>query len=139
MKVVERALTFTSEVLVLEAVRDFVREATLAVEPSEAALYRLQLVVVEAVTNVIEHAYEGEAGRPIELEIACQGRTVKMTLRDRGRPFDLVSHPDPDISGHLTQGQKGGLGVFLMRQLLEELSLQRENGWNVLRMRFAVG
>ena len=134
--VVERALHFSSEVAVLEAVREFVREATNPLEPSEASLYQLELVVVEAVTNVIEHAYGGAQGQPIELEIGSQGRVVHLTLRDRGEAFDLVTHLDPDVGQHLAQGRRGGLGVFLMRQLLEDLALSREEGWNVLRMRF---
>ncbi len=131
-----RALNFTSEVAILEAVREFVREATSPLAPSEVALYQMELVVVEAVTNVIEHAYAGCSGQPIALEIRAQGRLVELTLRDRGRSFDLVAHPDPDVAQRVAQGQRGGLGVFLMRQLLDNLALEREAGWNVMRMRF---
>ncbi len=132
------ALHFTSDVARLEEVREFVREATNGLRPSETSLFELQLVVVEAVTNVIEHAYEGAAGKPLFLEIECEGRDILLTLRDRGRPFDLGSHPDPDIARHVAGGNRGGLGVFLMRSLLADLALDREDGWNVLRMRFGL-
>ena len=132
------ALHFTSDVARLEEVRQFVREATDGLRPSETSLFELQLVVVEAVTNVIEHAYQGIAGKPIFLEIECAGRDILLTLRDRGHPFDLGSHPDLDVARHVADGNRGGLGVFLMRRFLSDLALAREDGWNVMRMRFGL-
>ncbi len=131
-----KALHFTSDVGRLEEVRQFVREATDGLLPSETSLFELQLVVVEAVTNVIEHAYEGMAGKPIFLEIEGSGHDISLTLRDQGLPFDLGSHPDLDIARHVADGARSGLGVFLMRRLLSALALDREGGWNVMRMRF---
>ncbi|MBM3273749.1 MAG: ATP-binding protein, partial [Candidatus Sericytochromatia bacterium] len=87
---------FTSDVTVIDAVREFVKEQADARGFEEEDVYSLQLAVVEAVTNVIVHAYEGEVGHPIWLEAETDEAGLTFVLRDQGRQFDIVAHPDPD-------------------------------------------
>jgi serine/threonine-protein kinase RsbW len=128
-------MQFTSDVTVIDAVRDFVRDQAASSGFKDESVYSLQLAVVEAVTNVIVHAYEGELGHPIWLDVERDEGGLTFTLRDRGRGFDMKAHPDPDLKRHLAENIRGGLGVFLMRRLLDELELRRDGSCNVLRMR----
>jgi serine/threonine-protein kinase RsbW len=126
---------FTSDVTVIDAVREFVKNQADARGFEEENVYSLQLAVVEAVTNVIVHAYEGELGHPIWLEAEPDEAGLTFVLRDQGRQFDIVAHPDPDLKRHMAERIKGGLGVYLMRKLMDELELRREGAFNILRMR----
>lgn len=119
----------------IDVVRDFVRDQAAASGFGDENVYSLQLVIVEAVTNIIAHAYRGELGHPIWLDIESDGGGLTFVLKDQGSPFDLRSHPDPDLKRHLAEHVRGGLGVFLMRRLMDELEMRREGTYNVLRMR----
>jgi len=130
----QAALHFTSDVTVIDSVRDFVRDQAEAIGFDEAHVYSLQLCVVEAVTNVIVHAYEGELGHPIWLEAEGDDSGLTFVVRDQGRCFYMKTHPDPDLKAYMIERRRGGLGVFLMRKLMDDLDLRREGAFNVLRM-----
>ncbi len=131
----QASLHFTSDVTVIDAVRDFVRDHAAASGFGDESVYSLQLAIVEAVTNVIVHAYEGEMGHPIWLEVEADASGMTFVLRDQGRGFDMKAHPDPDLKRHMAEHIRGGLGVYLMRKLMDELELRREGAYNILRMR----
>jgi serine/threonine-protein kinase RsbW len=135
----EASLHFTSDVAIIESVREFVKGHAAANGFGDENVYTLQLAVVEAVTNVIVHAYEGEIGHPIWLEAQVDADALTFVVRDQGREFDLRSHPDPDLKRHMADKIRGGLGVYLMRKLMDELELRREGPFNVLRMRKRLG
>jgi len=93
------------------------------------AIFRLELCCDEAVTNIIEHAYEGEDGGDIVVSYDEDNENFTITLRDRGRPFDPNLVPPPPaiaidetaadgISGQL---RIGGLGLHLIRNLMDEV------------------
>jgi serine/threonine-protein kinase RsbW len=93
------------------------------------------MAVDEACTNIIEHAYGGE-GRG-DIECTCQIDSDGLTVRlcDHGRPFDPSSVPEPDINAGLEERREGGLGLFLIRKLMDEVHFEftPESG-NVLTM-----
>jgi serine/threonine-protein kinase RsbW len=90
----------------------------------------LPSAVVEAINNVIEHAYEGEGGRPILVEAECEASSLIVTLRDRGRPM-----PQPLPSGDLPdQNAERGRGWGIIRSVFPEVDYQRVDGENQLRL-----
>lgn len=95
--------------------------------------FDLQLAVEEACTNVIEHAYRGQGG---ELGIRFETRDddIVITLRDRGQAFDPKSIACPDTSMPLTKRPIGGLGLYLMYQLMNEIRFSFEPDGNTLIM-----
>ncbi len=116
----------------LEVVERFAQE--LAFPPSR--IQRLVLVLEEALLNVVRYAYGGEAGG--DVDIRCWGTEVGMSLevRDRGRPFDPLSVPDPDLSKGVAERPVGGLGIFLIKKMADEVSYRREDETNILTMVF---
>ena len=99
-------------------------------------LTRLVLAVDEAVTNVIEHAYaqdlEGES--TIAITIEAEGKKFCAEIRDRGDAFDPTGVELPNIKEHVKQGKRSGLGVFLMRRIMDEVYYETAGGVNILRM-----
>jgi anti-sigma regulatory factor (Ser/Thr protein kinase) len=125
----------------LDHVREFVGAAAQKCGLDAPAIYAVQLAVDEGFSNIIEHAYGGECLEKIECkcQIAPSGLTI--TLRDCGSPFDPASIPDPNLTAELQDRDVGGLGLYFIRQLMDEVEFSflpdPESGkrCNVLRMR----
>jgi serine/threonine-protein kinase RsbW len=99
-------------------------------EPA-ADSYNTQLAVQEICANIVEHAYAGAPGRiTITLSVVAHPHRLVMELSDTGRPFDpeLVAAPDLD------EVHEGGYGLFLARELLDELSYETHGGHNRWRL-----
>jgi anti-sigma regulatory factor (Ser/Thr protein kinase) len=97
--------------------------------------FPVETAVDEASTNVIKHAYGGKGGF---FEISCdmQGSDIVIRIRDRGSPFDPGSVPQPDVSAGLEDRKIGGLGIYIMKKMMDEVnySFDIEQG-NRLEMR----
>jgi anti-sigma regulatory factor (Ser/Thr protein kinase) len=125
----------------LDQVREFAGTAAQKCGLDASAIYAVKLAVDEAFSNIIEHAYGGECLEQIECkcQIADSGLTV--TLRDCGFPFDPAAVPDPNLTSDLEDRDIGGLGLYFIRQLMDEVEFsfvpEPETGrrCNVLRMR----
>jgi serine/threonine-protein kinase RsbW len=93
------------------------------------------MAVDEACANIIEHAYGGEGRGDIECTCQIDGDGLLVRLCDQGRPFDPSSVPEPDINGSLEERQEGGLGLFLIRKLVDEVRFEFTPGsGNVLTL-----
>lgn len=104
----------------LSAVRGFVGTAAseLGLEPDRVA--DVLLAVDEAATNTVVHGY-GECGGSIEVTVERTAEALIVRLRDEADPFDPHCVPAPDLSVPLEQRRPGGLGIHLMRQLVDEV------------------
>lgn len=112
--------TVTAEMAKLRQILYFVTEqARLANLPAEA-VYHCKLAVDEAATNIIEHAYEHQAG-DITVEVLDAGDQITISLTDSGTPFDPYSVPVPDLTASLEQRTPGGLGIFLIHRVMDEV------------------
>jgi anti-sigma regulatory factor (Ser/Thr protein kinase) len=114
---------------------DFVTHCAKECNLNEAQVYAVQLAVDEAATNIIEHAYKGHL--PNEFEITCEElpEGLQVVLHDTGKAFDPASVPLPLLNVPLEELRSRGLGVFLMRKMMDvvEYDFSPEDG-NVLRM-----
>jgi len=116
-------------------INEFVTAAAKAAGLNASAVYAVQLAVDEAFTNIIEHAYGGEGHGEIECTCRINFNGLTVILRDHGRPFDPTNVPEPDLTAGLESRQKGGLGIYFMRHLMDEVHFEfsLESG-NVLTM-----
>lgn len=116
----------------------FLAEAGMEFGLEEKKVQALHLVLEEAVSNVMFYAYPEESGRRIEVEIGRDGDEVWVVVRDEGIAFDPMRREDPDVGLAAEDREIGGLGIFLIRRLMDEVEYERVKGWNVLRMRMKV-
>jgi anti-sigma regulatory factor (Ser/Thr protein kinase) len=100
---------------------DFVTSAAEAAGFEARDVQAVQLAVDEACSNIIEHAYGDECCGNIECTCCVDGDSLITTLTDRGAPFDLDAVPEPDLEAALDERTEGGLGVFIMRRLMDEI------------------
>lgn len=108
----------------LPKIRNFVVQAAEKAGFGEADVYAVELAVDEACSNIIEHAYGGEGVG--DINCTCQITDIDLTfvIRDRGRPFEPDSIPEPDFSVPLDQLKSGGAGLFLMRKMMDDVRFE---------------
>lgn len=101
---------------------------------SEEQRYLMRLVIEEIATNIIKYSYPSGAPGPICVDCAAAGGVLEVQIRDCGAPFDPHDAPSPDLSADLAQRPIGGLGLFLVRELSDELHYQHDPAtrWNEL-------
>lgn len=97
------------------------------------ARFDLELAVEEACANIIEHAYAGSDGS-FSVEFATRGADVLITLQDRGQAFDPGTIEPPDIHANGEDRRAGGLGLHLMKTLMDEVEFSFTEHGNFLRM-----
>ncbi len=105
--------------------------AAVPLDDDEAA--SVELCVVEAVNNAVEHAY-GEAGHPVEVNLGLAAETLQIVVRDCGRRMDWTracAQADAYAADALNEG---GRGLFIIRSLMDRVSYRLADGWNELAM-----
>ena len=110
-------------------IEDMMQECTF----SDDAILDLQLAVEEAITNIILHGYRGASGE-VEVEIQVTEKIAEVHITDHAPPFDPLSVPDPDRVSDLSERHTGGLGIYLMRQVVDEVRYKYVDGKNVLTL-----
>ncbi len=94
----------------------------------------LNVVLDEAVSNAINHGYEAGVRGEIAVRLRRAPEGVSVEVEDDGKPFDPLQAPPPDLSLPLERRPIGGLGIHLIRNLMDEVSYARVGGRNVLKM-----
>ncbi len=119
---------FVSETGELESVRSFVEDAARDFGFSEAEIANIVLAVDEACTNIIKHAYEGRPDGTINVDIQRHGTSFSVRIQDKGKPFDPNAIHPPDLRKHLSEFRRGGLGVYLMRRMMDRVEYAIQPG-----------
>ena len=97
-------------------------------------IFYLNLVIEEAVVNVINYAYPKEEHQSIYLSANLHEDSIVFVLTDTGKEFDPTQAPEADITLSAEERPIGGLGIFLIRQIMNEVKYQRIDGKNVLTL-----
>ena len=98
--------------------------------------FKLRLSIEETVENVVQYAYKDGIGwMEVGTDLDKNGLTLTITLKDAGKPFNPLEKPDPDINLPLEERAIGGLGIFLCKQLMDEVLYRYEDGCNILTMK----
>ena len=130
------SVQFTAKFEYLDEIRDFVGKVARKGGFSEKDIYNIQLATDEAASNIIEHAYEGVSDGVLDLSCGITGDGITIILIDYGESFDPSAVPMPNLKADLSERKIGGLGIFLMRKLMDEVHYEpRKDGSNVLLMR----
>ncbi len=101
---------------------------------SEHAAFHVQMAVDEACTNIIEHAYAGEDRGTIALSCRVEPEKLTVVIRDHGRRFDPDAVPAPKLGSLIEDMEVGGLGLYFMRQVMDEVHFRFDEQGNELTM-----
>ena len=126
--------TYPADVQYLDQVREFVGDMARAAGFSEKGIYSVQLAADEAASNIIEHAYAGGGKRTFRLHCEMRGDQLVMTFFDQGQSFDFRSVEEPDLTANLSERKIGGLGIYLMHKLMDEVEYKVAKTGNFLTL-----
>jgi len=112
--------SFAAELENLTVIRRFAEETAQGLQARQAAINDMIQAVDEAVTNIIVHGYAGRPG-PIEVELKRESDSLVVCLRDQAPRFDPTTVPSPDLTLALEKRGPGGLGLYLIRQFVDQV------------------
>ena len=98
-------------------------------------LFKLTLALDEVVTNIISYAYDDANDHQIEIRMDLNGTSVTVRVEDDGRAYNPLDAPKPELGADIEDRSIGGLGVHIVRSIMDELEYRREGGRNILIMR----
>lgn len=95
----------------------------------------LNLVLEEMVVNVISYAYPEEKVADIELVAESDGKELTFVLSDQGKEFDPTLREAADMDANPAERELGGMGIFIVKNIMNEVTYQRLEGRNLLTMK----
>ncbi len=107
-------------------------ELALAVQLPEETLFQVRLVLEEVLMNVISYGAGDGAVPHVQLNMAQKDGTLSMEIADNGIAFDPLQLPAPDLDAEIDDRPIGGLGIFLVRELMDSVTYRRDGDWNRL-------
>lgn len=131
-----REITVTSSTDQIRAVTDFVNEQLSGLKCPEEIRIEIDVAVDEIFGNISHYAYDPETG-PVTIRF-CSGEfphSAVITFIDHGLPFDPLKTDDPDLSEPLRRRAIGGLGLYIVKNTMDEVTYRYEEGQNMLTIR----
>lgn len=119
-----------------DTIRTFVLERVEQRDVDQDIAFKIELALEELVVNVINYAYPQSGG---DLEIGCAleaSSGLCISIRDWGRPFNPLERESPDLAPDISERAVGGLGVFLVRQVADDVEYIPMEDGNMLIVRF---
>ena len=130
-----KTVQFAAKFEYLDEIREFVGGIARAGGFTDKDVYNIQLATDEAASNIIEHAYEKITNGVLELSCGVRDDLITIILIDHGESFDPSEIPLPDLKADLSDRKIGGLGIFLMRKLMDDVHYEvTANRGNILTM-----
>jgi serine/threonine-protein kinase RsbW len=130
-----QSVRFAAKFEFLDEIREFVGAIARQGGFGDKDVYNIQLATDEAASNMIEHSYENIPDGVIDLSCGMDDEQIRIVMVDYGEPFDPSAIPMPDLKADLSDRKIGGLGIFLMRKLMDEVYYEaKTDKSNVLTM-----
>ena len=130
-----KAIRIKNQVKELEHVARFVEEIGEELGLDMEMQMNLNLVMEEMVSNVIFYAYPREMDATIELMAESDGKELTFVLSDQGRAFDPTLKEDADMNINPAERDLGGMGIFIVKNIMNQVTYQRLEGKNLLTMK----
>ena len=130
----EKKLVLKNEIFEINKLAVFIKELGEELDLASDWVFNLNLVLEEVVSNVILYGYPKEKQQEIVLTANKSDKNLIFVLSDTGKEFDPTQAPDADVTLSAEERQIGGLGIFLFRQIMDEVKYQRIDGKNTLTL-----
>lgn len=133
-------LTVTAAVENIEKVTEFVNEALERLHCPTKALMQIDIAIDELFGNIAKYAYGVNSGDvTVSVESSDDLRAVTITFADGGIAYDPLSAAEPDVTLCAEDRPIGGLGIYMVKKSMDEVSYRYENGKNVLSIKKYIG
>ena len=130
----QRSLTLTNDIKRVPRLNTFIDEVCEANGFDMATIMQINLAIEEAVVNVMNYAYPAGTKGDITVEAKSNGKEVSFVISDTGKPFDPTAKAEVDITLSAEDRSIGGLGIHLIRQIMDHVNYERADGHNILTL-----
>ena len=130
----ERHLILHNDIQQIPQLAEFVETIAGEKKLDQATAMNLNLALEEAVTNVIMYAYPEGSDGLVDVEAILRKDSLEFIISDNGVPFDPTAAPDADVTLGAEERRIGGLGIFLVRKIMDSVNYARKDGKNILSM-----
>jgi len=131
----QESISLTNDIDQVPLLAEFMDHVCEAMGFDEVTTMQMNLAIEEAVVNVINYAYPKGMTGTVNIEVQANDVRLKFTISDSGKRFDPTSVAAVDTSLSVEERSIGGLGIFLVRQLMDSVNYERIGGFNVLTLR----
>ena len=128
------SLTFPNRLTEIEKAARLIEAFGRAHNLSPEVVFSLNLALDEVVTNIITYAYDDDADHDVMVRVALDGDVVSVRVEDDGRAFNPLDAPAPDLRLGVDERPIGGLGVHIVRSVMDALEYRRDNARNIFLM-----
>ena len=122
----------------LDAVLLFLNDTLAAYGVSRRAKIQIDVAVEELFVNVAHYAYTPDTGDAV-IRAEFDGETVSITLEDWGQPYNPLEKPDPDVTLSAEERPIGGLGIYMVKESMDDVGYVRKDGRNCITIRKRCG
>ncbi|MDR1985801.1 MAG: ATP-binding protein [Treponema sp.] len=131
-----QVITLPAEIIQLEKALGFIRTILESADCPPGVEQSIELAVEEIFVNIARYAYPetelGEVRLGCKLEQAVKHSKFIIAFADRGRPYNPLEHRDPDITVPIDEREIGGLGILMVKRIMDTVQYEYANGWNRL-------
>ena len=130
----EKSIILANDISEVSRLYEFIEKVGNDFSLTPDIVFNLNLVLEEAVVNIINYAYPKEDHQHIYLSAKMRDDSIVLVLTDTGKEFDPTAAPEADVTLSADEREIGGLGIFLIRQIMNEVKYERIEGKNVLTL-----
>jgi len=131
-----KELTIAATVENIEVVTDFVNEQLEALECPMKAQMQIDIAIDELFGNIAHYAYDPDVGEAtVRVEVTENPMAVIITFIDKGIPYDPLKQADPNTSLPAEERELGGLGIFMVKKSMDEITYTYKDGQNILAIK----
>ena len=131
-----KELTIAATVENIEVVTDFVNQQLELLKCPMKAQMQIDIAIDELFSNIAHYSYNPEIGQAtVRVEVVENPLAVTITFIDNGVPYDPLSKEDPDLTLSAEERQIGGLGIYMVKKSMDEITYEYKDGQNILSIK----
>lgn len=119
----------------LQTVTEFITNSLEEKDCSLKIIMQMELVIEEIYVNVASYAYRPNIGKVTIVKEFVGSHAITVTFIDSGYPYNPLEHEDPDVTAGIEDRDVGGLGIFLIKKNVDEISYERRDEQNILTIK----
>ena len=131
-----KELTIAATVENIETVTDFINEQLEALDCPMKVQMQIDIAIDELFSNIAHYAYNPEIGQAtVRVEVIEEPLSVVITFIDNGVPYDPLAKADPDTTLSAEERNIGGLGIYMVKKSMDEITYEYKDGQNILKIK----
>ena len=135
-----KEITIAATVENIDVVTDFVNEQLESCDCPIKAQMQIDIAIDELVSNIARYAYNPETGdATVRVEVVEDPMAVVITFIDKGIPYDPLKKADPNTALSAEEREIGGLGIFMVKQTMDDITYEYKDGQNILKIKKKIG